>query len=83
MAAILQGVGKLAATAGFVGVAVNSCIYNVDAGCRGVIFDRFRGVLQDVKQEGEKDGIEKQIRDYSYWCLSRHKYHKFDCIHVP
>ena len=52
MAAILQGVGKLAATAGFVGVAANSVLFNVDAGCRGVIFDRFRGVLQDVKHEG-------------------------------
>lgn len=52
MAAILQGVGKLAATAGFIGVAVNSCIYNVDAGNRAVIFDRFRGVLPDVKPEG-------------------------------
>jgi len=52
MAAILQGVGKLAATAGFVGVAANSVLFNVDAGCRGVIFDRFRGVLQEVKNEG-------------------------------
>jgi prohibitin 1 len=52
MAAILQGVGKLAATAGFVGVAANSVLFNVDAGCRGVIFDRFRGVLKEVKNEG-------------------------------
>lgn len=36
-----------------VGMVVGSnCLYNVEAGHRGMIFDRVRGVLDDVKDEG-------------------------------
>jgi len=40
------------ATGGGLWVGFNQMIYNVDAGCRGVIFDRFRGVLPDIRGEG-------------------------------
>jgi len=55
MAHFLKQFGKLGILGG-VGlgaVAVGSnCIYNVDAGRRGVIYDRFRGVLDSVEGEG-------------------------------
>lgn len=55
MAHFLKQFGKLGILGG-VGlgaVAVGSnCIYNVDAGRRGVIYDRFRGVLDAVEGEG-------------------------------
>nr|XP_039252906.1 prohibitin-like [Styela clava] len=34
------------------GSVVNSALYNVDAGCRAVIFDRFSGVKETVTGEG-------------------------------
>ena len=33
-------------------MGLNSMIFNVDPGCRGVMFDRFRGVLDEVYDEG-------------------------------
>jgi len=57
MAKILQGaLGKLAATA--VGVftvgaaTINSITYNVPAGHRGIVYDKFRGVLEKEESEG-------------------------------
>ena len=52
MQRLAEQAGKLAIVFGTAGLAVNSIIYNVDAGCRGVIFDRFQGVLETVKDEG-------------------------------
>ena len=49
---LINKVGSIAMGVGVGVAAVNSVIYNVDAGCRGVIFDRFQGVLQDVTDEG-------------------------------
>merc|ERR1711990_346763 len=49
---LINQIGSIAMGVGVGVAAVNSAIYNVDAGCRGVIFDRFQGVLQDVKDEG-------------------------------
>ena len=52
MQRILQSVGSAVGTVGAVWIGFNQVIYNVDPGCRGVIFDRFRGVLPDVTGEG-------------------------------
>jgi len=55
MAHFLKQFGKLGVLGGIGlgAVAVGSnCIYNVDAGKRGVIYDRFRGVLDSVEGEG-------------------------------
>lgn len=48
----LTRLGQLGFTAALVGGVVNSALYNVDAGQRAVIFDRFYGVSQDVIGEG-------------------------------
>ena len=53
MQRLVEQAGKFAIAFGTAGAVVNSIIYNVDAGCRGVIFDRFQGVLETVKDEGE------------------------------
>ena len=37
---------------GLGGSLLAASLYNVDAGHRGVIYDRFRGVLPNVKREG-------------------------------
>lgn len=42
----------IAVTLGLAGTALSSCLYNVDAGHRGVIYDRIAGVKNDVKAEG-------------------------------
>jgi len=52
MQRLVEQVGKFSIAIGTAGAMVNSVIYNVDAGCRGVIFDRFQGVLETVKDEG-------------------------------
>lgn len=48
----LRSLGLLAGGIGGVLLFENQCLYNVEAGERVVIFDRFRGVLPDVKGEG-------------------------------
>jgi len=53
MQRLAQSAGAALVTAGTAWVGFNQLIYNVDAGCRGVIFDRFRGVLPDVTGEGK------------------------------
>ena len=52
MQRLVEQAGKFFIAFGTTGVAFNSIIYNVNAGCRGVIFDRFQGVLETVKDEG-------------------------------
>eukprot|EP01084_Bolivina_argentea_P263749 446525_1 len=48
---VLSNVGKLgAAVAGI--ASLDYCLFNVDGGERGVIFDKFHGVLDEVKGEG-------------------------------
>jgi len=47
-----EAVGKIAFSAGLGLTALNSMIFNVDAGCRAVMFDKFRGVLPEVYDEG-------------------------------
>ena len=48
-----EAVGKIAVSAGLGLTALNSMIFNVDAGCRAVMFDKFRGVLPEVYDEGK------------------------------
>jgi len=49
----LAELGGKVLTAGGLGImGLNSMIFNVDPGCRGVMFDRFRGVLDEVYDEG-------------------------------
>ena len=52
MQRLVEQAGKFLISLGTPVAAANSIIYNVDAGCRGVIFDRFQGVLETVKDEG-------------------------------
>lgn len=40
----LQAVAKMSIGVGTAGVFLNTCLYNVDGGERGVVFDRFQGV---------------------------------------
>ncbi|EGW15035.1 Prohibitin [Cricetulus griseus] len=47
-----ESIGKFGLTLAFAGGTVNSALYNVDAGHRAVIFDRFRGVQDIVVGEG-------------------------------
>ena len=48
MASILNAVAKSAVVLGATGSAIQMSIYNVDAGHRVVMFDRFRGVSSKV-----------------------------------
>jgi len=52
MAQALTRLGQIGFGVAVVGGVVNSALYNVDAGHRAVIFDRFAGVKQDVIGEG-------------------------------
>ncbi|MBN3309593.1 PHB protein, partial [Amia calva] len=52
MAKLFEAIGKLGLGLAVVGGVVNSALYNVDAGHRAVIFDRFRGVQDVVVGEG-------------------------------
>jgi len=52
MQRILQSVGSTIGVIGAGWIGFNQVVFNVDPGCRGVIFDRFRGVLPDIKGEG-------------------------------
>jgi prohibitin 1 len=52
MQRVFQTVGMSLASVGAAWTIFNQTIYNVDPGCRGVIFDRFRGVLPTVTDEG-------------------------------
>ncbi|KAL1765758.1 prohibitin [Sigmodon hispidus] len=51
-AKVLESIGKFSLTLALAGGVVNSALYNVDAGHRTVIFDRFRGVQDIVVGEG-------------------------------
>lgn len=49
---LLTGIAKISVGLGLTATAVNSALYTVDGGERAVIFDRFRGVLDDTVGEG-------------------------------
>lgn len=52
LARALNNVAKYAVFLGIGGTAVASSMYNVDGGERAVIFDRFRGVVENTSDEG-------------------------------
>ena len=52
MAQILTRLGQLGVGLAITGGVINSALYNVDAGHRAVIFDRFAGVKNTVVGEG-------------------------------
>jgi len=52
MAGVFNKIGWLGAAVAVAGSVVNSALYNVDGGQRAVIFDRFRGIQDDVVGEG-------------------------------
>lgn len=52
MEAILNKVAKIGVAVAAGSAVLQSSLYNVDAGCRGVIFDRFQGVKEKVHGEG-------------------------------
>jgi prohibitin 1 len=49
---MLRRLGTVAGVAVAAGAVVNTCLFNVDAGQRAVIFDRFRGVKPNTISEG-------------------------------
>jgi len=49
---LFSSLGKLGVGIAVVGGVVQSALYNVDGGHRAVIFDRFRGVQEEVVGEG-------------------------------
>ncbi|CAI8595831.1 unnamed protein product [Vicia faba] len=54
-ASILNNIARLAFGLGAAATAVNSSLYTVDGGQRAVLFDRFRGILEQSIGEGTKD----------------------------
>uniref|UniRef100_H3CB35 Prohibitin n=1 Tax=Tetraodon nigroviridis TaxID=99883 RepID=H3CB35_TETNG len=52
MAKLFETIGKLGLALAVGGGIVNSALFNVDAGHQAVIFDRFRGVQDEVVGEG-------------------------------
>ena len=53
MQRLAQQGGALAMGLGTALGGLNALIFNVDPGCRAVMFDRFRGVLDEVYDEGK------------------------------
>ena len=53
MQRLAQSLGTGAVTLGTMIGGLNAVIFNVDPGCRAVMFDRFRGVLEEVYDEGK------------------------------
>jgi len=49
---LVSRTGTLMVVAAGVGLTAETCLYNVDAGHRGLIFDRVQGVMPGVKGEG-------------------------------
>jgi len=49
---MLNRVAGLSIGAGLVGSALNESLYNVEPGHRAVMFDRFRGIMDEVSEEG-------------------------------
>ncbi|KAH0626758.1 hypothetical protein JD844_001933 [Phrynosoma platyrhinos] len=70
-AKIFETVGKLGLGLAIAGGVVNSALYNVDAGHRAVIFDRFRGVQDIVVGEGTHFLIPWVQKPIIFDCRSR------------
>lgn len=70
-AKVFEGIGKLGLALAVAGGVVNSALYNVDAGHRAVIFDRFRGVQDVVVGEGTHFLIPWVQKPIIFDCRSR------------
>uniref|UniRef100_A0A3B3CSS1 Prohibitin n=1 Tax=Oryzias melastigma TaxID=30732 RepID=A0A3B3CSS1_ORYME len=71
MAKLFESIGKLGLALAIGGGVVNSALFNVDAGHRAVIFDRFRGVQDDVVGEGTHFLIPWVQKPVIFDCRSR------------
>ncbi|XP_061079606.1 prohibitin 1-like isoform X2 [Conger conger] len=71
MAKLLESIGKLGLGLAVAGGVVNSALYNVDAGHRAVIFDRFHGVQDAVVGEGTHFLIPWVQKPVIFDCRSR------------
>ncbi|OWK49453.1 Prohibitin [Lonchura striata] len=70
-AKVFESIGKLGLGLAVAGGVVNSALYNVDAGHRAVIFDRFRGVQDAVVGEGTHFLIPWVQKPIIFDCRSR------------
>uniref|UniRef100_A0A8C5Q5X6 Prohibitin n=1 Tax=Leptobrachium leishanense TaxID=445787 RepID=A0A8C5Q5X6_9ANUR len=70
-AGLFEKIGKLGLGLAVVGGVVNSALYNVEAGHRAVIFDRFRGVQDVVSGEGTHFIIPWVQKPIMFDCRSR------------
>uniref|UniRef100_A0A8C3K8B8 Prohibitin n=1 Tax=Calidris pygmaea TaxID=425635 RepID=A0A8C3K8B8_9CHAR len=70
-AKVFESLGKLGLGLAVAGGVVNSALYNVDAGHRAVIFDRFRGVQDTVVGEGTHFLIPWVQKPIIFDCRSR------------
>ncbi|CAK6448557.1 unnamed protein product [Pipistrellus nathusii] len=70
-ARVLESIGKVGLAAALAGGVVNSALYNVDAGHRAVIFDRFRGVQDTAVGEGTHFLIPWVQKPIIFDCRSR------------
>ncbi|XP_075578736.1 prohibitin 1 isoform X2 [Pelecanus crispus] len=70
-AKVFESIGKLGLGLAVAGGVVNSALYNVDAGHRAVIFDRFRGVQDTVVGEGTHFLIPWVQKPIIFDCRSR------------
>ncbi|KPP57731.1 prohibitin-like [Scleropages formosus] len=68
---LFESIGKLGLALAIGGGVVNSALYNVDAGHRAVIFDRFRGVQDTVIDEGTHFVIPWVQKPIIFDCRSR------------
>uniref|UniRef100_A0A8K9XZP6 Prohibitin n=1 Tax=Oncorhynchus mykiss TaxID=8022 RepID=A0A8K9XZP6_ONCMY len=71
MAKLFESIGKLGLALAVGGGVVNSALFNVDAGHRAVIFDRFRGVQDAVVGEGTHFLIPWVQKPIIFDCRSR------------
>ncbi|KAI2666407.1 Prohibitin [Labeo rohita] len=71
MAKLFESIGKLGLALAIGGGVVNSALFNVDAGHRAVIFDRFRGVQDAVVGEGTHFLIPWVQKPIIFDCRSR------------
>ncbi|KAK2503792.1 hypothetical protein MC885_000584 [Smutsia gigantea] len=70
-AKVFESIGKFGLALAVAGGVVNSALYNVDAGHRAVIFDRFRGVQDIVVGEGTHFLIPWVQKPILFDCRSR------------
>uniref|UniRef100_A0A673UP46 Prohibitin n=1 Tax=Suricata suricatta TaxID=37032 RepID=A0A673UP46_SURSU len=70
-AKVFESIGKFGLALAVAGGVVNSALYNVDAGHRAVIFDRFRGVQDVVVGEGTHFLIPWVQKPIIFDCRSR------------